>query len=51
MNFAWPIAEDQPVRERVAVSLLKVKKVQASPGKLVIRPEADGSELCVANSG
>ena len=31
------------------LSLLKVKKLQAPPGKL-IRPEADGSDLCVADS-
>ena len=34
-----------------AVSLLKVKKLQPPPGKLVLRPEADGSDLCVADSG
>ena len=35
----------------LAASLLKVKKLQTPRGKLVLRSEADGSDLCVADSG
>ena len=32
-------------------SLLKVKKLQPSPSKLVVCPEADGSGFCVEHGG
>ena len=35
----------------LAASLLKLKKLQPPPGKLVVRPDVDGSDLCVADSG
>ena len=34
----------------LAASLLKVKKLQPSPGKFVVRPEAGSRDLCVADS-
>ena len=33
----------------LAVSLLKVKELQPSPSKLVVRAKGDGSDLCKAN--
>ena len=33
----------------LAASLLKVEELQSSPSKLVVRAEADGSDLCKAN--
>ena len=30
--------------------MLKVKKLRPPPGKLVVHPEADGSDLCVADT-
>ena len=35
----------------LAVSLLKAKELQRSPGKLVVCAEGDGSDLCEADSG
>ena len=35
----------------LAASLVKVKKLQPLQGKLVGRPEVDGSDLCMADSG
>ena len=32
-------------------SLLKWRKLQPSPSKLAVRPEADGSDLCLENGG
>ena len=35
----------------LAASLLKLKKLQVAPGKVVVSDEADGSDLCVADRG
>ena len=50
-NLSEASHENKMFSSFLAASMIKVKEIQTSPNKLVVRAEADGSDLCEVDGG